>query len=142
MDYFAESINESPVLALKAGAALTEVGGCAVGFDADGEAVLASADTAAIGVALLTNDESIPAGGDVQVQYKDIGLVKAGGAFNIGDKLAPDANGALVKDTSGAYIAIALQAASAPGALVQAIVERGTVAAASTGNVTPPKDNE
>lgn len=131
MDYFAASINESPVLALKAGAALADVAGCAVGFDADGKAVLASGDTAAIGVALLTNDVSIPAGGDVQVQYKDIGLVKAGGAFNVGDKLAPDTTGALVKAASGAYIAIALQAASTPGALAQAIVERGTVAAST-----------
>lgn len=140
MDYFAASINESPVLALKAGAALTNVAGCAVAFDANGCAVLAGGDKTAIGVALLTNDESIPAGGDVQVQHKDIGLVKAGGAFVPGDKLAPDTTGALVKATNGAYVAIALQKASAPGAFVQAIVERGSLAAAS-GN-TPSNEND
>lgn len=131
MDYFAASINESPVLALKAGAALADVAGCAIAFDADGNAVLAGGDKAAIGIALPTNDEAIPKGGDVYVQYKDIGLVKAGAALVPGDRLAPDETGTLVKAASGAYIAIALQKASAPGALVQAIVERGALAAST-----------
>lgn len=65
MDYFAASINESPILALKAGAALSDVGGKAIAFDADGKAVLAGTGSTAIGVALMTNDEAIPAGGSV-----------------------------------------------------------------------------
>jgi len=128
MDYFAASINESPVLVLKAGSELANVGGKAIGFDADGKAVLASADSIAIGVALLTNEESIPVDGDVYVQYKDIGLVETGGAVTPGDRLSPGEAGALTKAASGAYIAIALQQASAPGALVQAVIERGTAA--------------
>lgn len=128
MDYFAASINESPVLTLKAGTELTEVGGKAIAFDADGKAVLAGAGSAAIGVALMTNDEAIPAGGRVDVQYKDIGLVQVSAAVNPGDCLAPGEGGALAKAEGGTYLAIALQRASAPGAMVQAIIERGTAA--------------
>lgn len=129
MDYFATSINESPIIALKAGADLADAGGKAIALDADGKAVLAEAGAAAIGVALATSDETIPAGGGLDVQYKDIGLVRVGAAVNPGDSLAPGEGGALTKATGGAYIAIALQKASAPGELVQAIIERGTAAA-------------
>ncbi len=128
MDYFTTSICESPVIALRAGAEFTNAGGKAVAFDVDGKAVWAGADSAAIGIALPASDESIPAGGSVNVQYKDIGLVMAGTAVNPGDRLAPGEGGTLTKATSGAYIAIALQKASAPGELVQAIIERGTAA--------------
>lgn len=141
MDYFAASINESPVLALKAGAALANAGGKAIAFDADGKAVLAGTGSTAIGVALMTNDEAIPAGGSVDVQIKDIGLAKAGGVFSPGDKLTADANGGLVKASTGAYIATALEKAAAPGVLARVIVERGVLAAAGSGTATPPSGN-
>lgn len=128
MEYLTYSVNESPVLLMEAGAALSDVRGRAVKFDANGHVILAAAGEDAIGIALLSNEESIPVGGDVHVQYKDIGYVKAGAALSAGDCLVSDANGAFTAAVSGAYIAIALESA-AEGAFPQAIITHGYKAA-------------
>ncbi len=127
MDYLATSINESPVISEKAGAELSSVRCKAVKYDTDGNVVIAGAGDAAFGIAIITNDETIQAGGDVNVQISAIGLVKAGAEIKKGDKLGPDANGALVPVTSGAYIATAIQEASAAGPFIQAVIERGSL---------------
>lgn len=110
--YLATSINESPVITDKAGAAIADVRGRAVKFDEDGNFILAGAGDAAIGVGIMTNDENIEAGADVDVQIKDIGMVRAGAEIKKGDELGVDANGAFVKAESGNICAIALEAAA------------------------------
>ena len=122
MTYLATSINESPVIVEKAGAAIADVRGKAVKFDTNGNIVLAGAGEAAIGVGIMTNDENIAAGADVHVQIKDIGLVCAGAAIKKGAKLAADANGALITATGDNAVAIALGAAAAAGVYIQAII--------------------
>ncbi len=126
MAYFTSSVNESPVISAKAGAALNGVRGRAVKFDEDGSVVLAGAGDTALGIALLSSDEAIPAGGNADIQVRAIGLVKAGAAIAPGDELAPGADGALVPAASGAYIAVALQKATAAGEFVQALITRGS----------------
>lgn len=122
MTYLATSINESPVIVDKAGAAIADVRGKAVKFDDNGAIVLAGANEAAIGVGIMTNDENIAKGADVHVQIKDIGLVYAGAAIKKGAKLAANADGALVTATGDNAVAIALDAAAAAGVYIKAII--------------------
>ena len=123
MSYTATSINESPVIVDKAGADIADVRGKAVKFDTNGAIVLAGAGEAALGVGIMTNDTDLKAGADVHVQIKDIGLVCAGAAIKKGEALEVGTNGAFIKATSGKPVAIALQAATAAGEYIQAIVK-------------------
>ena len=122
MNYMATSINESPVIVDKAGAALADVRGRAVKFDGTGRIVLAGAGEKAIGVGIMTNDTEIKAGEDVHVQIKDIGLVYAGAAITKGAELEVGENGALIPVASGKPVAIALDAAADAGVYVKAII--------------------
>lgn len=122
MTYLATSINESPVIVDKAGAAIADVRGRAVKFDTNGAIVLAGAGEAALGVGIMTNDDNIAAGKDVHVQIKDIGLVYAGAEIKKGATLQADANGALITASNGKPVAIALDAAAAAGVYIKAII--------------------
>lgn len=121
MIYTSNMINPSPTIVGKAGAAITDVRGKAVKFNSSGKLVLCStANEEFIGVALVTNDENIASGQDIDVQIKDIGVAVAGGAIAAGDPLATDANGKLVKTTtSGAFVIGHALADAASGALVR-----------------------
>ena len=122
MTYLATSINESPVIVDKAGAAIADVRGRAVKFDTNGNIVLAGAGEAALGVGIMTNDQNIEIGADVHVQIKDIGLVYAGAEIKKGAKLSANADGALVTATNGEAVAIALDAAATAGVYIKAII--------------------
>lgn len=122
MTYLATSINESPVISEKAGAAIADVRGRAVKFDSNGAIVLCGNGDAALGVGIMTNDENVTAGMDVTVQIKDIGLVHAGAAITKGAKLQANATGDLIPVASGEPVAIALEAAAAAGAYIKAII--------------------
>lgn len=122
MNYMATSINQSPVIVDKAGADLAEVRGRAVKFDATGAIVLAGAGEKALGVGIMTNDTNIAKGADVHVQIKDIGLVCAGAAITKGAELEVGADGKLIPAESGKPVAIALDAATAAGVYVKAII--------------------
>lgn len=126
MTYLATSINNSAVITEKAGSAIADVRGKAVKYDGNGDVVLAAAGEAALGIGILTNDESTAQGADVDIQIKDIGMVLAG-APNIkkGDELASDASGKLIKATGGQYvIATALEASSAADTYIKAMITR------------------
>lgn len=124
MSYIATSINDSPTIVEKAGAALGEVRGRAVKYDSDGNVVLTGAGEAAVGICIL-NNEAIEKGADVDIQIKDIGLVEAGAAIAKGDKLTTGADGVLVKATgTEPIIATAIEAASAAGRFIRAIIGR------------------
>ena len=131
MNYIAASINQSPVISMKAGADLADVRGKAVMFDETGGIILASAGKPALGIAVLSHPENINKGDDIDIQIKDIGHVKASAAVKPGDALAPDANGALVPATSGSYLAIALEG-GAKDAFMQAVLRSGSIAASGT----------
>jgi len=122
MNYMATSINQSPVIVDKAGAVLADVRGRAVKFDGTGAIVLAAAGEKALGVGIMTNDTDIAKNEDVHVQIKDIGLVYAGAAITKGVELEVGTNGALIPVASGNPVAIALEAATAAGVYVKAII--------------------
>jgi hypothetical protein len=119
MNYLATSINESPVITDKAGAVIADVRGKAVKYDG-GAIVLAKAGDTVLGVGIMTNDENIQVGADVDIQIKDIGLVCAGAEITKGAELAPNANGAFVTASSGYIAAIALEDATAAGVYIKA----------------------
>ena len=128
MTYLATSINDSAVIVEKAGATIADVRGKGVKYDTNGNVVLCStANEKAIGVGIMTNDENIAAGADVDIQIKDIGLVLAGGKIAKGDELAVDATGAFVKATAGHVAAIALEAAATAGVYVKARLVNYTI---------------
>ena len=112
-------INESPTISLKAASALTEPKAIALALGADGVA-LPAAGADCIGIALISNQDAIPVGGDVDIQIKDIGLWTASGVIAPGALLAATAQGKAATAKSGDHVvARALEAASAPGDLIK-----------------------
>lgn len=134
MNYLATSINESPVIVGQAAEAITDVRGRAVKFNASGAIVLAGAGDTPLGIGIMTNGDqgAIPAGGDIDIQYKDIGLVYAGAAITAGANLSVGANGVFVPATTGTVVAIALQAAAGAGQYIIAITKFNAPGAAAS----------
>lgn len=128
MNYLATSINESPVIVGTANAAITDVRGHAVKFTATGTVQLCTAGDTPLGIGIMTmgNEGAVAQGEEFTIQHKDIGYVCAGAAFAQGANLSTDANGAFVTATTGGsatpVVAIALQAATAAGQYVPAIL--------------------
>ena len=121
MTYLATSINESPVITDKAGVAIEDVRGKAVKFDAEGNIALATAGDVILGVGIMTNDKEIAPGEDVDIQIKDIGLVRAGATIAKGAELSADAEGKFVPAEDGGFVgAIALQAAATADVYIKA----------------------
>lgn len=113
MVYVSNQINTSATIVAPAGAE-ADYRGIAVKFNENGAVVAAGAGEAAIGVGIITNPETTPAGVDVDIQVKEIGLCKAGAAIKAGDALAADAAGKLVPATDGQFVlGTALRAAGA-----------------------------
>ena len=121
-------INESPTVSLKAASALTAPKAIALALGASGVA-LPSAGAACVGIALISNPDSVASGGDVDIQIKDIGLWEASAAITAGALLATTAAGKAVTATSGDYIiARALEAATAAGDLIRVqLINAGAV---------------
>lgn len=128
MNYLATSINESPVIVGTANAAITDIRGHAVKFNANGNVVLCGAGETPLGIGIMTQgtEGAVAQGEDITIQHKDIGYVCAGAAFVQGANLSTDANGAFVtattEGTATPVVAIALQAAGAAGQYVPAIL--------------------
>ena len=128
MNYLATSINESPVIVATAGAAITDIRGHAVKFNASGAVVLCTAGDTPLGIGIMTQGDqgAVAQGDEITIQHKDIGYVCAGAAFVAGANLSTNASGAFVTATTGEtptpVVAIALQAASAAGQYVPAIL--------------------
>ena len=122
MTYLATSINESPVITEKAGAAIADPRGKGVKYDTNGNVILCgTAGETVLGIGIMTNDETIASGADVDIQIKDIGLVKAGGVIKKGAELAVNTSGLFVTATAGQYVAaIALEAAAAANVYIKA----------------------
>lgn len=103
----------------------------AVAFNADGRLALPAADgTPAIGVILSdapANDSGVtPAGAEIDVLIKHIGLAEAGAAVAKGDFLTATTDGTVRKAAAGEYIlGIAMTAAAAAGELAQVYITHG-----------------
>jgi hypothetical protein len=126
MAYIGTSINDSPTIIGKTGAAITDGSFLAAVFNANGDFVVAGAGAVAAGL-FPAETNSISAGENVTVQIKEIGLWKTGAAVAAGALLTSDANGKAVTADEGDFIlATALEAASAANQVIQAqIVKAG-----------------
>lgn len=113
MAYTTTQINDSAVIAEFAASTLTAPGTKAAAYDGNGKVVLAGASSVPVGVCIITSDDAIAAGEQVDIQIKDIGLWTAGAAVAKGAELCSDAAGKAITATTGKFIlAIALEAAT------------------------------
>ena len=112
-------INESPTITCKAAAALTAPKALALALGSSGVS-LPSAGADCVGIALISNPDSVASGGDVDIQIKDLALWTASAAITAGALLATTAAGKAATATAGDYIiARALEAATAAGDLIK-----------------------
>lgn len=124
--FMTNQINTSPTISEKAGAAIADVRGLLLSYDANGAVIpAAAAGDKVIGIGILTNNENIAKGDTVDIQVKEIGLVKAGAAIKKGDELAAAAGGAAAPATAGDFvIGTALDAAAAAGAYISVQISK------------------
>ena len=102
--YIGATINESPVIAGVAGAAITAGAGKAVKRDGTGKIVLCSvAGELAEGILLLDTQDSISADEEVTVQIKAIGQAIAGAQIPAGAEVTTNANGKLVPAVAATF---------------------------------------
>lgn len=133
MAYVNASINNASTIVEQVASTVTEavdMRGKAVKYDENGGILLAdAAGETVMGIALITNDEAVKAGVDVDIQIRDNGMAIVGGAVAKGDPLAVDANGKLVKAASGQFvIATALEAAQAADIIIRIAITKYTAA--------------
>lgn len=121
MNYFGASVNQSPVIAERAGEGIKNGAFLAVKYDDDGSIILCNkAGETALGLLLPDTAEEISEGNELTVQIKDIGLAKAGGVFKKGAPLTTDAQGKLVEAAGGSFIlGYALEQSFAEGQFVR-----------------------
>ena len=130
--YLSTGINDSSTIVRKATGAIANGAFKAVKFDANGGIVTGGvAGEKTIGLLIATTPEAVAAGEDVTIQIKDIGLWEAGAAIKAGDELTTSATGTAAVAAAGNYVlAVALEAAAAPGAVIKIqIVKSGKVPA-------------
>lgn len=109
--YMTSQINPSPTIVEKAGADIEDVRGVLLKYDTNGDVVVAStAGELVIGSGIITNNENVKTGQDVDIQIKDIGPVKVGATITKGTELMAGADGKAVAATAGKFvIGIALE---------------------------------
>lgn len=130
--YLSTGINDSSTIVRKATGAIANGAFKAVKFDANGGIVTGGvAGEKTLGILIATTPEAVAAGEDVTIQIKDIGLWEAGAAIKAGDELTTSATGTAAVAAAGNYVlAVALEAAAAPGAVIKIqIVKSGKVPA-------------
>lgn len=120
MSYIGDSINASPTIAERAGAAIPGGAGLAVKYDANGCIVpCATAGEPALGVIIMQQGD-VAVGDSVTVQIKDVATCVSGGAVSKGALVAVNANAQAVAAGAGDFaIGMALSGASAAGQMVQ-----------------------
>lgn len=103
--YLSDQINTSATIIEKAGANIEDVRGLILKYDNNGDVVPASTEgEIAVGVGIITNSESINQGEDVDIQVKEIGLVKAGGTIAKGAEVMANTDGKAITATAGKFV--------------------------------------
>ena len=124
VNYNGTQINQSVTIVEKAGAEIADCRNKIVKYDDNGNVVLATAGTdIPVGIAIIEagyNDISgvesgkVASGDDVDIQIKDIGMVKAGAEIKKGQEVTAGADGKAAVAASGNYVlGIALNSVAA-----------------------------
>ena len=131
MENIGTTINESPVITMKASTALTGIQGKALAVSS-GKLAFPSKGAAAIGVALMAEEANAAADADVVVQIKDICKWVSAGSIAVGAFVTTDANGKAITAEAGDFImGIALTASAAAGTIISVqLTKSGYVPAA------------
>lgn len=132
--YMTNAVNTSPTMTAKAGAAVGDIRGLAVKFDASGNLVPAGSGEECIGIALITAGDpngKVEMGDNVDFQIFGSGLGKAGAAVKAGDNLASDGAGKLTKAAAGDFIIGTATRSASGGAMVPFLMWRAFSPAAS-----------
>lgn len=102
--YIGATINESPVIAGIAGAAISAGAGKAVKRDGNGKIVLCSAaGELAEGILLLDTPDSVAVDEEITVQIKAIGQAIAGAQISAGAEVTTNADGKLVPAVAATF---------------------------------------
>lgn len=105
---YGSTINDSSTIYGIAKNAIENGRGKAVKFNDEGTLeICTSGSDLCAGLIIYQGEKNIEAGQEVSVQIKDIGLGVAGGAIKVGEYVEADAQGRLVKATSGFVIGMA-----------------------------------
>ena len=123
-NYNGVQINQSPTIVEKAGADIADCRNRIMKYDENGNVVLATAGTdIPMGIALIEagyNDISgvesgkVPAGDEIDILVKDMGVVLAGATIKKGQEVAAGADGLAAVAASGDYVlGVALENAEA-----------------------------
>ena len=113
-NYHGVQINQSVTIVAEAAVEIADCRNRIVKFDENGKAVLATAGTdIPVGIALIEagyNDISgkesgkVPAGDDVDIQIKDIGVVLAGATIKKGQEITAGTGGLAAPAATGNYV--------------------------------------
>lgn len=123
-NYHGVQINQSPTIIEMAGADIADCRNRIMKYDENGNVVLATAGTdMPVGIAIIEagyNDISgvesgkVPAGDDVDILIKDMGVVLAGASIKKGQEVAAGADGLAAVAAGGDYVlGVALENAEA-----------------------------
>lgn len=103
--YLTNQINNSATIVEKAGADIADVRGLILKYDGSGDVIPCSvAGELAVGVGIITNSENIKKGEDVDMQVKDIGLFRSGGAISKGAEIMANTDGKAVSAAGGKFV--------------------------------------
>ena len=112
-------INTSSTITFPAGKELSEVHAKAVKLTEEG-LMLPENGEEAVGIVLITEDETYQKGEDITIQVKDIGVWKAGAELSAGALLAADAEGFCQEAAAGQWVlGRALTPAQAKGDIIR-----------------------
>lgn len=102
--YMTNQINNSATIQEIAGAKIENARGLFMKYS-DGKVIpAATAGENVIGVAVITNDETIESGASVDIQVKDIGLAMAGGTITKGAEIMAGSDGKAAAATAGKFV--------------------------------------
>ncbi len=125
---YGSTINESSTIAAVAAEEIEDARGKAVKFDENGKIKVCDTENEAVaGIVILQGIKPVKENEEVSVQIKDIGVAVAGGEIKVGDYVATDNQGRLVKATSGFAVGMAVTPATKENALFRVQITKSGV---------------
>ena len=143
MSYFGASLNQSSVLAEKAGEDITNGAFLVVKYNEEGKIIINDTAGGIPAGVLLPETPDVKKDDDVTIQIKDIGYVKAGGTVKKGAEVTADNKGCIVSAASGDFIlGFALDSAEAEGEIIKIDIRKCGYKAGSANDTAGSNETE